>query len=62
MEKLTLNKFYKIIVIILAIIILVETICLMYKINIDMLFYIFWIIVAFEIGVVARPKIIKEEE
>ncbi|MBP3800409.1 MAG: hypothetical protein ILA19_05455 [Bacilli bacterium] len=62
MEKLTEIQCQTIIVIILAIIVITETILRSYNMNIDQLSNLFWLIAAFELGILIRPRIIKEDK
>ena len=62
MDKISLRKYNKIMIVILLVIIAVEILCLAYHINWDFLAWIFWIVLAFDIGVMARPYLIKEDD
>lgn len=61
MDKISLRKYNKIMIVILLVIIAVEILCLAYH-NWDFLAWIFWIVLAFDIGVLARPYLIKEDD
>ncbi len=62
MDKISLRKYNKIMIVILLVIIAVEILCLPYPINWDFLAWIFWIVLAFDIGVMVRPYLIKEDD
>lgn len=62
MDKISLRKYNKIMIVILLVIIAVEILCSAYHINWDFLAQIFWIVLAFDIGAMARPYLIKEDD